>query len=57
MCNSEFLDKEPKETLEYLDHLVENSQSWYDTNPLENSIRSNFASNSKGKFTLFKKKI
>ena len=52
MCNGEFLDKESKEALEYLDHLAENSQSWHGTNPSKNSIRSNLASNSKGKYHL-----
>ncbi|XP_022856962.1 uncharacterized protein LOC111378029 [Olea europaea var. sylvestris] len=28
MCNGEFLDKDPDEALEFLDHLTENSQSW-----------------------------
>ena len=49
MCNGDFLDKEPDEALEYLDHLAENSQSWHGTNPSENSIRSNL---SKGKYHL-----
>ncbi|XP_022849858.1 uncharacterized protein LOC111371943 [Olea europaea var. sylvestris] len=28
MCNGEFLDKDPDEASEFLDHLAENSQSW-----------------------------
>ncbi|KAJ4717067.1 Retrovirus-related Pol polyprotein [Melia azedarach] len=52
MCNGEFLDKDPEEALEYLDHLAENSQSWQTTSSSENSIRSNLASSSGGKYTL-----
>ncbi|XVF45052.1 hypothetical protein PTKIN_Ptkin02bG0174600 [Pterospermum kingtungense] len=52
MCNGEFLDKEPDEALEYLDHLAENSQSWHSTNSSENSIRSNLANASRGKYHL-----
>ena len=55
MCNGEFLDKEPDGALEYLDHMAEYSQSWHDTNPSKNSIRSNLASNSKGKYHLSQK--
>nr|KJB66382.1 hypothetical protein B456_010G138200 [Gossypium raimondii] len=51
MCNEEFLDKEPKEAFDYLDHLVENSQSWHIVNPSEGSIRSNLTNN-KGKYHL-----
>ena len=49
MCNGEFLDKEPDEALEYLDHLVENSQSWHSVNSSEGSIRSNLANSNKEK--------
>ncbi|XVF47618.1 hypothetical protein PTKIN_Ptkin03bG0124400 [Pterospermum kingtungense] len=52
MCNGEFLDKEPEEALEYLDHLAENSQSWHSTSSSENSIRSNLANASRGKHHL-----
>ncbi|KAJ4715158.1 Integrase [Melia azedarach] len=45
-------DKDPEEALEYLDHLAENSQSWQTTSSSENSIRSNLASSSGGKYTL-----
>ncbi|XVF68782.1 hypothetical protein PTKIN_Ptkin11bG0029000 [Pterospermum kingtungense] len=55
MCNGEFLDKEPKKALEYLDHLAENSQSWHSTNPSKNSLRSNLANASRGKYNLSKK--
>ena len=51
MCNGEFLDKEPEEAFDYLDHLAENSQSWHIVNPSEGSIRSNLANN-KGKYHL-----
>ncbi|XP_022851737.1 uncharacterized protein LOC111373434 [Olea europaea var. sylvestris] len=52
MCNGEFLDKDPNEALEFLDHLVENSQSWQKVKPIENSIRSSLASSSGGKYQL-----
>ena len=52
MCNGEFLDKEPNEALEYLDHLAENSQSWHSVNSSESSIRSNLANSNKGKYYL-----
>ena len=52
MCNGEFLDKEPDEALEYLDHLAENSQSWHSGNGSEGSIRSNLAYANKGKYNL-----
>ena len=52
MCNGEFLDKEPDEALEYLDHLAENSQSWHSVNSSEGSIRSNLANSNKGKYYL-----
>ncbi|TYH66127.1 hypothetical protein ES332_D06G101600v1 [Gossypium tomentosum] len=51
MCNRELLDKEPKEAFDYLDHLVENSQSWNIVNPIEVPIRWNLT-NSKGKYHL-----
>ena len=34
MCNGEFLDKDPEEAFDYLDHLAENSQNWQATNSL-----------------------
>ncbi|KAG8474546.1 hypothetical protein CXB51_031357 [Gossypium anomalum] len=49
MCKRVFLNKEPEEAFNYLDHLVENSQSWHIVNPSEGSIRSNLAKN-KGKY-------
>ncbi|XP_022859157.1 uncharacterized protein LOC111379951, partial [Olea europaea var. sylvestris] len=52
MCNGEFLDKDPDEALEFLDHLAENSQSWQTIKPIENSIRSSLASSSGGKYQL-----
>ncbi|XP_022855492.1 uncharacterized protein LOC111376749 [Olea europaea var. sylvestris] len=52
MCNGEFLDKDPDEALEFLDHLAENSQSWQTVKPIENSIRSSLASSSGGKYQL-----
>ena len=52
MCNGEFLDKEPSEALDYLDHLAENSQSWHGNNSSEGSIRSNLANANKGKYFL-----
>ncbi|XP_022862089.1 uncharacterized protein LOC111382375 [Olea europaea var. sylvestris] len=52
MCNGEFLDKDIDEALKFLDHLAENSQSWQTVKPIENSIRSNLASSSGGKYQL-----
>ena len=52
MCNGEFLDKEPSDALDYLDHLAENSQSWHGNNPSEGSIRSNLANANRGKHYL-----
>ncbi|XP_022852000.1 uncharacterized protein LOC111373667 [Olea europaea var. sylvestris] len=52
MCNGEFLDKDPDEALEFLDHLAENSQSWQTVKLIENSIRSSLASSSGGKYQL-----
>ena len=49
MCNGEFLDKNPDDALEYFDHLVDKTQSWYNENPSEGSIRSNL---DKGKYYL-----
>ena len=51
MCNGEFLDKDPEEAFDYLDHLAENSQNWQTCNS-SNSIRSNLASSSGGKYQL-----
>ena len=52
MCNGEFLDKEPNDALEYLDHVAENSQSWQSVNSSEGSIRSNLANANKEKYYL-----
>ena len=52
MCNGEFLDKELEETLEYLDHLAKNSQSWHNTSSSENSIRSNLVNANRRKYHL-----
>ena len=48
MCNGEFLDKDPEEAFDYLDHLAEISQNWQTTNSL-NSVRSNLVSSNGGK--------
>ena len=52
MCNGEFLDKNPEDALEYLDHLVDKTQSWYNENTSEGSIRSNLENANKGKYHL-----
>ena len=52
MCNGEFLDKEPDDAFDYLDHLAENSQSWHSENSSEGSIRSNMTNANKGKYYL-----
>ena len=55
LCNVEFLDKEPKEVLEYLNHLAENSQSWHSTSSSKNSIRANLANVNREKHHLSQK--
>jgi polyhydroxyalkanoate synthesis regulator phasin len=37
MCNDEFLNKDPNEAWEYVDHLAENAQSWDTTAPKSSS--------------------
>jgi hypothetical protein len=49
MCNGEFLEKEPEEAFDYLDHLADNSQAWHTDNSSESSNRSNLVSN-RGKY-------
>ena len=40
MCNGEFRDKEPKDALDYLEHIAENTQQWDTIGTYESSVKT-----------------